>query len=221
DSIETAGALTPFASRSSMGACRLSLANAAHAQTPAQPRTAIITLRFIPSPLPWPRNGRRCASGLRGMDRHSGGNEPASLESGINAIDGTHTPYVVRVRGPSRAASKQVAAAAAAHDVLGPALRTQPRRPASVTAAIGCSYEPIPPRRLDDHVGSHHARLRALVPRACGHLRHGAAPCQRYAKLPGPAVASARGTQVDARGSWCCIRRRHPYRRGPVATGAQ
>src|SRR5437899_4010491 len=68
DSIETAGALTPFASRISMGACRLSLANAAHAQTPAQPRTAIITLRFIPSPLPWPRNGRRCASGLRGMD---------------------------------------------------------------------------------------------------------------------------------------------------------
>src|SRR5438445_10102964 len=99
DSIETDGALTPFASRSSMGACRLSLANAAHAQTPAQPRTAIITLRFIPSPLPWPRNGRRCASGLRGMDRHSGGNESASLESGINAIDGTHTPYVVRVRG--------------------------------------------------------------------------------------------------------------------------
>src|SRR5438094_2542544 len=57
DSIETDGALTPFASRISMGACRLSLANAAHAQTPAQPRTAIITLRFIPSPLPWPRMG--------------------------------------------------------------------------------------------------------------------------------------------------------------------
>jgi hypothetical protein len=42
----------------------------------------------------------------------------AAIYDAVNAIDRTHAPYRVRVRGASRAASKQAAAAAAGHDLL-------------------------------------------------------------------------------------------------------
>lgn len=42
----------------------------------------------------------------------------AAIYDAVNAIDETHTRYLIHVRGASRAASKEAAAAAAAHDVL-------------------------------------------------------------------------------------------------------
>jgi PAP2 superfamily len=42
----------------------------------------------------------------------------AAIYDAVNAIDQTHTRYLIHVRGASRAASKEAAAAAAAHDVL-------------------------------------------------------------------------------------------------------
>jgi len=42
----------------------------------------------------------------------------AAIYDAVNAIDRTHAPYLVRVRGASRTASKPAAAAAAGHDLL-------------------------------------------------------------------------------------------------------
>jgi hypothetical protein len=41
----------------------------------------------------------------------------AAIYDAVNAIDGTHQPYLVRL-GPSHFASQEAAAAAAAHEVL-------------------------------------------------------------------------------------------------------
>jgi PAP2 superfamily len=42
----------------------------------------------------------------------------AAIYDAVNAIDGTHTPYLVRLDGTPRSASQEAAAASAAHDVL-------------------------------------------------------------------------------------------------------
>src|SRR6201993_5194889 len=42
----------------------------------------------------------------------------AAIYDAVNAIDGSHTPYVVRLSGVSRTASQETAAAVAAHEVL-------------------------------------------------------------------------------------------------------
>src|SRR5215471_15740831 len=42
----------------------------------------------------------------------------AAVYDAVNAIEGTHTPYVVRLDGTPRSASQEAAAASAAHDVL-------------------------------------------------------------------------------------------------------
>src|ERR1700756_305324 len=42
----------------------------------------------------------------------------AAIYDAVNAIDGTHTPYLVRLDGAPRSASQEAAAASAAHDVL-------------------------------------------------------------------------------------------------------
>src|SRR6202007_116668 len=42
----------------------------------------------------------------------------AAIYDAVNAIDGTHEPYLVRLTGVSRFASQAPAAAAAAHEVL-------------------------------------------------------------------------------------------------------
>src|SRR6478672_174937 len=42
----------------------------------------------------------------------------AAIYDAVNAIDQTHTPYIVRVSGVARQASQVAAADAAAHDVL-------------------------------------------------------------------------------------------------------
>jgi hypothetical protein len=40
----------------------------------------------------------------------------AAIYDAVNAIDGTHTPYLVRLDGTPRSASQEAAAASAAHD---------------------------------------------------------------------------------------------------------
>src|SRR5215470_3103152 len=42
----------------------------------------------------------------------------AAIYDAVNAIDGTHTPYLVRLDGTPRSASQEAAAAVAAHEVL-------------------------------------------------------------------------------------------------------
>src|SRR5712671_196660 len=42
----------------------------------------------------------------------------AAIYDSVNAIDGTHEPYLVRVTGVSRLASQDAAATAAAHEIL-------------------------------------------------------------------------------------------------------
>src|SRR6266478_8617903 len=42
----------------------------------------------------------------------------AAIYDAVNAIDGTHEPYLVRLKGVSRLASQDAAAAAAAHEIL-------------------------------------------------------------------------------------------------------
>jgi hypothetical protein len=42
----------------------------------------------------------------------------AAIYDAVNAIDGTHTPYLVRLDGTPRTASQEAAATSAAHDVL-------------------------------------------------------------------------------------------------------
>src|SRR6266700_7269430 len=42
----------------------------------------------------------------------------AAIYDAVNAIDGTHEPYLVRLTGVSRFASQDAAAAAAAHEIL-------------------------------------------------------------------------------------------------------
>src|SRR6476646_10240932 len=42
----------------------------------------------------------------------------AAIYDAVNAIDGTHAPYLVRLDGTPRSASQEAAAASAAHDVL-------------------------------------------------------------------------------------------------------
>jgi membrane-associated phospholipid phosphatase len=65
----------------------------------------------------------------------------AAIYDAVNAIEGTHTPYLVRVRGASRAASKQAAAAAAAHDVLS---ALYPSFAADFDALLGQSLAQVP-----------------------------------------------------------------------------
>ncbi len=65
----------------------------------------------------------------------------AAIYDAVNAIDRTHAPYLVRVRGGSRAASKQAAAASAAHEVL---LALYPSFAAQIDALLGQSLAVVP-----------------------------------------------------------------------------
>jgi PAP2 superfamily len=67
----------------------------------------------------------------------------AAIYDAVNAIDRTHAPYLVRVRGASRAASKQAAAASAAHDVL---LALYPSFSAQIDALLAQSLALVPDR---------------------------------------------------------------------------
>jgi len=65
----------------------------------------------------------------------------AAIYDAVNAIDRTHAPYLVRVRGASRAASKQAAAASAGHDVL---LALYPSFAAQIDALLAQSLAIVP-----------------------------------------------------------------------------
>jgi hypothetical protein len=68
----------------------------------------------------------------------------AAIYDAVNAIDGTHQPYLVRVRDRSRDASPEAAAAAAAHDVL---VALYPAFTSALDAELQRSLDSIPEGR--------------------------------------------------------------------------
>src|SRR5438445_6612463 len=65
----------------------------------------------------------------------------AAIYDAVNAIDATHTRYLIRLRGASRAASEAAAAAAAAHDLLS---ALYPSFAADFDALLGESLAQVP-----------------------------------------------------------------------------
>lgn len=65
----------------------------------------------------------------------------AAIYDAVNAIDGTHRPYLIRLSGVSRDASQEAAAAAAAHEVL---VALYPGFQAALDAALQQSLAQIP-----------------------------------------------------------------------------
>jgi hypothetical protein len=68
----------------------------------------------------------------------------AAIYDAVNAIDGTHQPYLVRVRDRSRDASQEAAAAAAAHEVL---VALYPAFTSALDAELQQSLDSIPDGR--------------------------------------------------------------------------
>jgi hypothetical protein len=65
----------------------------------------------------------------------------AAIYDAVNAIDGTHEPYLVRLTGVSRLASKDAAAATAAHEIL---VQLYPAFGTMLDAQLQASLAPIP-----------------------------------------------------------------------------
>ena len=65
----------------------------------------------------------------------------AAIYDAVNAIDGTHEPYLVSLTGVSRLASQEAAAAAAAHEILA---QLYPAFQGMLDAQLQESLGPIP-----------------------------------------------------------------------------
>src|SRR5882724_9907182 len=65
----------------------------------------------------------------------------AAIYDAVNSIDGTHEPYLVRLTGVSRLASRDAAAAAAAHEIL---VQLYPAFQTMLDAQLQESLAPIP-----------------------------------------------------------------------------
>ena len=129
-----------------LGACADASATAAHSDASAERSSSAPTPQALDPVVQWNRELLQIvrtpgAQPATVHSTHSFALLHAAIYDAVNAIDATHTRYLIRLRGASRAASKEAAAAAAAHDVLS---ALYPSFAADFDALLGESLAQVP-----------------------------------------------------------------------------